>query len=197
MPIGASGLARLSSSLATFEREGRITAMPSRAGAGDRCDMGHNFAIMRLALDDFPPLLFATLRFAFVLVPTAFFMPRTAIRWRTIAVYGSVLFAGEGGLMFYAMDGLISADLVSLVIQSQVFFTILFAVVLNGEWLRASETIALLLATAGMVLLVARADGQRTMQPVPKARPALGLGPRSSRPDVRDRRIRAAATPVQ
>ena len=45
---------------------------------------GTNFAIVRLALDDFPPLLFATLRFAFVLVPAAFFVPRPAIRWRTI-----------------------------------------------------------------------------------------------------------------
>jgi len=123
---------------------------------------GTNFAIVRLALDDFPPLLFAALRFAFVLVPAAFFVPRPAIRWRTIAIYGGVLFAGQFGLMFYAMDGLISPGLASLVIQSQVFFTILFAVVLNGERLRASETIALLLATAGMALLVVRADGGTT-----------------------------------
>jgi O-acetylserine/cysteine efflux transporter len=123
---------------------------------------GTNFAIVRLALNDFPPLLFATLRFAFVLLPAAFFVPRPAVRWRTIAIYGGVLFAGQFGLMFYAMDGLISAGLASLVIQSQVFFTILLAVVLNGERLRPSEMISLLLATSGMALLVARADGGTT-----------------------------------
>lgn len=60
------------------------------------------------------------------------------------------------------MDGLIVAGLASLVIQSQVFITILLAVVLNAERLRASETISLLLTISGMAVLVARADGGTT-----------------------------------
>lgn len=65
--------------------------------------------------------------------------------------------------MFHAMDGLISAGLASLVIQSRVFFTILLAVVLNGERLRPPAIVALLLALSGMALLVARADGGTTL----------------------------------
>ena len=118
---------------------------------------GTNFVVVHLALAEFPPLLFAALRFAFVFVPAAFLVRRPAMPWRTIAAYGCLLFAGQFGLMFYAMDGLIPAGLASLVIQTQVFFTILLGVVLNGERLRAPQVVALALATAGMGLLVARA----------------------------------------
>jgi len=123
---------------------------------------GTNFTIVRMALSDFPPLLFATLRFALVFAPAALFVPRPAVPWARIALYGCLLFAGQFGLMFYAMGGLISAGIASLVIQSQVFFTILLAVVLNGERLRGPQVIALLLALAGMALLIVRADGGTT-----------------------------------
>lgn len=123
---------------------------------------GTNFTVVRLALDDFPPLLFAALRFAFVLVPAAFFVRRPAVAWHTVAFYGGLLFAGQFGLMFYAMGGLISPGLASLVIQSQVFFTILLAVALAGERLGRPQLASLLLASAGMALLVIRADGGTT-----------------------------------
>jgi O-acetylserine/cysteine efflux transporter len=123
---------------------------------------GTNFTIVRLALVDFPPLLFATVRFTLVFLPAALFVPRPALPWRTIASYGAVLFAGQFGLMFYAMGGLISPGVASLVIQSQVFFTILLSVVLRGERLRRSQLAALLLACAGIVLLVVHADGGTT-----------------------------------
>lgn len=123
---------------------------------------GSNFTIVHLAFDHFPPLLFATLRFAFVFVPVALFVRRPAVRWRTIAIYGCLIFAGQFGLMFYAMGGMISAGLASLVVQSQVFFTILFAAWFTGERLRAVQALALAFAFAGMALLVVEADGGTT-----------------------------------
>ena len=123
---------------------------------------GTNFTIVRLALDAFPPLLFAALRFAFVFVPAGLLVPRPAVAWRTIAIYGGLLFAGQFGLMFYAMNGLISPGLASLVIQSQVFFTVLLAFLLNGERLGRPQLLSLLLAFVGMGLLILRASGGTT-----------------------------------
>ena len=37
---------------------------------------GTNFVVIRLGLDALPPLFFATLRFVFVCLPPAFFLPR-------------------------------------------------------------------------------------------------------------------------
>ena len=37
---------------------------------------GTNFVVIRLGLNALPPLLFASLRFTFVLLPMVFFLPR-------------------------------------------------------------------------------------------------------------------------
>lgn len=42
---------------------------------------GTNFVIIRQGLDDLPPLLFATLRCAFVVFPAILFLPRPAVPW--------------------------------------------------------------------------------------------------------------------
>ena len=46
---------------------------------------------------------------------------------------------GQFGLLFIAMDGMISPGLASLVIQMQVFFTIALSMLRNGETLEASQ----------------------------------------------------------
>ena len=71
-----------------------------------------------------PPLLFAALRFTLVLLPAVFFLPRPAVSWGNLAVYGVAIGFGQFGLLFIAMNGMISPGLASLVVQMQVFFTI-------------------------------------------------------------------------
>jgi O-acetylserine/cysteine efflux transporter len=46
---------------------------------------GTNFVVIKLALGQMPPLLFATLRFAVVVVPAVFFLPRPAVGWGNLA----------------------------------------------------------------------------------------------------------------
>src|SRR5688572_7355494 len=43
---------------------------------------GTNFVVIRNALDHFPPLLFAALRYGFAFLPAALFLPRPAVPWR-------------------------------------------------------------------------------------------------------------------
>ena len=40
---------------------------------------GSNFVVIKLALEHLPPLLLATLRFAFAFLPAAFFLKRPAV----------------------------------------------------------------------------------------------------------------------
>lgn len=42
---------------------------------------GSNFVVIKLALGELPPLLFAALRFSFALLPALFFLPRSVGRW--------------------------------------------------------------------------------------------------------------------
>jgi O-acetylserine/cysteine efflux transporter len=128
---------------------------------------GTNFVVIKLALGHMPPLLFATLRFAVVVVPAVFFLPRPAVGWRNLAAYGLLIGVGQFGLLFVAMNGHISPGLASLVIQIQVFFTIGLAMVMAGETLKRVQWVALALGAAGLVVIVTHTDGSTT---------PLGLG---------------------
>ena len=123
---------------------------------------GTNFVVIRVALDTLPPLAFACLRFALAFLPAALLVPRPAVRWRYLAAYGVLIGAGQFGLLFIAMDGLISPGLASLVVQSQVFFTIALAMAFTGERVRAPQVVALLLATAGIAVILFHGGGAAT-----------------------------------
>ncbi len=124
---------------------------------------GTNFVVIKLGLAHLPPLLFATLRFFFAVVPAVFFLPRPAVPWRDLAAYGVLIGAGQFGLLFIAMHGHISPGLASLVIQTQVFFTIGLAMWLSHEKLRAYQGVALLLALAGIAVIASHTDGTTTV----------------------------------
>ncbi len=49
---------------------------------------GSNFVVIKLALEQLPPLLLAALRFLVVVLPMVFVLPRPAVSWRNLAAYG-------------------------------------------------------------------------------------------------------------
>ena len=116
---------------------------------------GTNFVVIRLGLNALPPLLFASLRFTFVLVPLVFFLPRPNVPMSNLVLYGLAIGLGQFGLLFIAMNGLISPGLASLVVQMQVFFTIGLSMLRTGERLKPFQLAAFALAIAGMAVIVA------------------------------------------
>nr|WP_047167477.1 EamA family transporter [Sphingomonas sp. Y57] len=124
---------------------------------------GTNFTVIRVALDELPPLLFAALRFFFALVPAAFFIRRPAVSWRSLAAYGILIGVGQFGLLYIAMDGFISPGLASLVVQSHVFFTIVLAMLFSGEALRPFQIVALSLSVLGIALIIEHGDASATL----------------------------------
>lgn len=119
---------------------------------------GTNFVVIKAALATLPPLLLATLRFALAFAPAALFVQRPGVPWRTLAAYGTLIGAGQFGLLFIGMRADITPGLASLVIQTQVFFTIGLAMLLHRERLRLAQGLALALAVAGLGLIAGRAD---------------------------------------
>jgi len=116
---------------------------------------GTNFVLIRVGLDVLPPLLFAALRFTLVLLPAVFFLPRPAVSWGNLATYGLAIGFGQFGLLFMAMNGMISPGLASLVVQMQVFFTIAISMARDGERLRPHQVLAFALALADMGVIAA------------------------------------------
>jgi O-acetylserine/cysteine efflux transporter len=119
---------------------------------------GSNFVVIKMALTHMPPLLFATLRFALAFLPAAFFLKRPAVPWSSLIAYG-VLIGGQFGLLYIAMGHSISPGLASLVIQTQVFFTIGLAMIATGERVAPFQWAALALAGAGLVVIIVHRGG--------------------------------------
>ena len=124
---------------------------------------GSNFAIIGATLHSLPPLLFATLRFTAVVFPLSFFVRRPAVSWRILAGYGVAIGVGQFGLLFIAINGYIAAGLASLIVQSQVVFTIAMAMMTSGERLKPLQYGALALALGGVAVIAGHTGGEVTI----------------------------------
>lgn len=120
---------------------------------------GTNFVVIAWGLAEFPPFLFTVLRFALSALPWVFLLRRPAVPWTTLAAFGTLIGAGQFGLLYWAMQRDITPGVASLVIQSQVFFTILLSMLLNGERLTRLQGFGLALAGAGYATVAWRAIG--------------------------------------
>ena len=123
---------------------------------------GTNFVVIKLSLDAFPPFLFAALRYTFAFLPLAFFIPRPKVSWGNMFAYGVAIGVGQFGILFFAIDGRISPGLASLVIQTQVFFTIGFAMFFAKERLRLYQVVAVSIAMTGLGTIALHTDASTT-----------------------------------
>ncbi|MDP3253310.1 MAG: EamA family transporter [Hydrogenophaga sp.] len=124
---------------------------------------GTNFVVIRWGLDGMPPLWLATLRLALSSLPWLLFIPRPTAPWRKLALFGLLLGVGQFGLLFLAMRRDISPGLASLVIQSQVFFTLGLSLLFLGERVRGYQVAGLLLAIGGLGMIALNLDATVTL----------------------------------
>ncbi len=124
---------------------------------------GSNFVVIKLGLNALPPLLFAALRFFFAVLPAIFFLPRPQVGWRNLAAYGLLIGVGQFGVLYLAMRAQISPGLASLVVQTQVFFTLLLAMRLARERVQGYQWLGLALAAGGIAVIASHTDGSTTV----------------------------------
>lgn len=123
---------------------------------------GTNFVVIKLSLESFSPFLFAALRYVFALLPLVFFFPKPKVPWWNLCLYGVAVGVGQFGVMYFAIDGRISPGLASLVIQTQVFFTIGFAIFFANERLRLYQAMAVAVALTGLGIIALHTDANTT-----------------------------------
>lgn len=123
---------------------------------------GTNFVVIKEALGQLPPFLFATLRFALVFIPAAFFLKKPNLPWKYLANYGILIGVGQFGVLYFAMKQFIAPGLASLVMQTQVFFTIGLAMFIRKDKLQPFQWVALILATMGIGIIITHTDGHST-----------------------------------
>ncbi len=121
---------------------------------------GSNFVAIKLALRDLPPLLLCTLRFLFVALPLVFFLPRPAIAWRQLFLYGLTMFGLQFSFMFFGMKLGVSAGLASVMLQLQVFVTLALSAVFLRERISFLQIAGSLIALAGFAVVAMHSGGE-------------------------------------
>jgi len=124
---------------------------------------GMNFVVIKVGLDDIPPMLLGALRFMLAAFPAILFIKRPQLPLRWLLAYGATISLGQFAFLFSAMNVGMPAGLASLVLQSQAFFTLFFAALFLGERLRATNFIGLLIAAGGLLLIGMQGDRSMTL----------------------------------
>ena len=114
---------------------------------------GANFTVIKLGLAGLPPMLLVALRYTFAAVPAIFFVKRPDIGWKYIIAYGTAVGVGQFSCLFYAMNIGMPAGTSSVILQSQVFFTLIFAAVLLKEHLRIFHALGVIISAIGLFFI--------------------------------------------
>ncbi|MEO6012306.1 MAG: EamA family transporter [Devosia sp.] len=121
---------------------------------------GLSFIAIRWGVDEVSPLLLTALRYTFAALPAVFFIRRPSVDWRILVGYGLAIGVGQFGLLFIAIKLGMPVGLSSLVIQLQVFFTILLAFAVMGERPNVWQIAAAVLAFGGIgIIAIERLEG--------------------------------------
>jgi O-acetylserine/cysteine efflux transporter len=114
---------------------------------------GTSFVAVELGVREIPPLLLASLRFSFAAVPAIFFVRRPEVPIRFVVSFGLTMGAFQFALLYTAIRLGMPAGLSSVVLQTQVCFTVLLAYICFGEKPLPLEIIGSLVALVGVALI--------------------------------------------
>ncbi len=114
---------------------------------------GFNFVVIDWGMDGVPPLVFVAVRFAVVMLPALFLVPRPNAPWRTVVAVGVFMSLGQFGFLYVAMDAGLSPGLAALVLQAQVIFTIVIAAGVLRERPNRAQVVGVVVGAAGLVVV--------------------------------------------
>ncbi len=112
---------------------------------------GVNFVVIEVGLRGVSPFVLAGLRFALASFPAVLVLPRPRVPARIYLGFALATFLGQFSLLFWAMKLGMPSGLASLVLQSQVFFTIALAALLAGERPTRRQLLGMTAAAAGLL----------------------------------------------
>ncbi|WNV06265.1 EamA family transporter [Candidatus Methylospira mobilis] len=121
---------------------------------------GINFVVIKVGLKEIPPILLCALRFFLAAFPAIFFIKRPPVPFYMIIKFGLIMFALQFALLFSGMHAGTTAGLASLLLQIQVFFTVLLAVVFLAERPSVWQIAGALVAFSGIGFVAANIGGE-------------------------------------
>lgn len=124
---------------------------------------GVSFSVIKVGLQELPPLLLSAVRFFIAAVPAVFFVPFPKTTVKVVVVVGVLLGVIKFSLLFFALKGYASAGMASLILQVQVFFTIGLSAAFLKERITQFQWTGMLISIAGFVVFVFTQHGSITL----------------------------------
>ena len=119
---------------------------------------GVNFTFIAWALESFPPLMLTALRFFFTAVPLLLFLKPPKFNC-TLFIYAIGTFVMQYAFVFTAMHLGASAGLTALLLQVQIFITVLLAYVILGEPVSRMQIMGMLVGVLGLGVIALNLGG--------------------------------------
>ena len=119
---------------------------------------GINFTFIAWSLESFPPLMLSAMRFFFTAIPLVFFLQAPKFN-RTLFVYAVGTFVMQYAFVFTAMHLGASAGLTALLLQLQIFITVLLAYFMLGESVNRMQIIGMVIGVLGLTVIAANLGG--------------------------------------
>ncbi|MEQ1593559.1 MAG: EamA family transporter [Casimicrobium sp.] len=114
---------------------------------------GLTFVSIKIGLQTVPPFALSGWRFFLAAIPLVFFVGKPQVAWRWLVIYALFIAVGQFSVMFVSLNMGMPAGLMSLVVQTQVFFTIALAVGFFGESVHRLHIFGALIAAVGLVAI--------------------------------------------
>ena len=115
---------------------------------------GINFVITKAGLEDLDPIFFTCLRYTAIVFPLIFFIKRDGLPWKLIAQIGLFLGTFTFTLAFIGIKLGVPAGLTSLLMQSQVIFTLIFSTIFLKDIPPTRQMIGVAISALGVGMLI-------------------------------------------
>jgi O-acetylserine/cysteine efflux transporter len=127
---------------------------------------GCNFVVMKHIVSELPPLAVSGVRFLCAALPFLAFVPRPVVPTKELIGFSVAFGIVKFGLLFTAFKLGMPSGLASLVLQMQVVFTLLLAILWMGERPSCMQLFGFGLALVGAAVVVAGLGETAAMLPV-------------------------------
>ncbi len=114
---------------------------------------GFNFIFIKYGLDEIPPLLFCAIRFFLASIPIIFFIKLPKVPFKMVALYGMTIFGLQFSCLFTSMYVGMTPSIASVLIQTQVFFSLFFAAIFLKQKLHLWQIGGALISFSGIALV--------------------------------------------
>ncbi|MGP9545935.1 EamA family transporter [Psychrobacter sp. AOP7-B1-25] len=119
---------------------------------------GVNFTFIAWGLESFPPLMLTALRFFFTAVPLVLFLKPPKFNL-TLFIYAIGTFVMQYAFVFTAMHLGSSPGLTALLLQIQIFITVLLACFILGESVSRMQIVGMLVGVLGLSVIALNLGG--------------------------------------